>query len=194
MFDVFLAHNSQDKPLIRAIYHKLQSYGIKPWLDEEHIPAGTIFQDEIQLAITQVKTSAIFLGSSGLGRWQVFELRTLISQCVERGIPIIPVLLPGVSQIPENLLFLREFNAVIFKDSVEDAQAIAKLYRGITDQKPRSQEKQPPVKPSLPNEEDVPNKKSQVIGEGNENHLEMPSTSSGIQHIGKGNKNKIIQS
>jgi hypothetical protein len=132
MFDVFLAHNSQDKPLIRTIYHKLQSYGLKPWLDEEHIPAGTIFQDEIQLAITQVKTSAIFLGNSGLGRWQVFELRTFISQCVERGIPIIPVLLPGVSQIPENLLFLREFNAVIFKDSVEDAQAIAKLYRGIT--------------------------------------------------------------
>jgi hypothetical protein len=31
----------------------------------------------------------------------------------------IPVLLPGVEKIPEKLLFLREFHAVSFRDSLE---------------------------------------------------------------------------
>jgi hypothetical protein len=39
-----------------------------------------------------------------LGRWQALELQTFISQCVERNIPVIPVLLLGVAEIPENLL------------------------------------------------------------------------------------------
>ncbi|MFZ4641426.1 MAG: hypothetical protein ACOYMP_13650 [Nodosilinea sp.] len=30
-FDVFLAHNSQDKPLIRQLYRELKDRGIKPW-------------------------------------------------------------------------------------------------------------------------------------------------------------------
>jgi len=134
-FDVFLAHNSQDKPLIWAIYHKLQSYGLKPWLDEEHIPPGTTFQDEIQEAISQVKSAAIFFGTSGLGRWQNYELQALFDQCVEREIPVIPVFLPGISQISSNLLFLKQVHAVTFKDGIEDEQALAKLYWGITRKK-----------------------------------------------------------
>jgi TIR domain len=132
MFDVFLAHNSQDKPLIRVVYRKLRSYGLNPWLDEEHIPPGTTFQDEIQEAITQVKSSAIFFGKSGLGRWQAFELKAFISQCIERKIPVIPVLLPGVSEIPDSLPFLREFHAVTFRDDIEDDQSTQNLYWGIT--------------------------------------------------------------
>lgn len=34
-FDVFLAHSSKDKPLIRRIYRKLSDLGMSPWLDEE---------------------------------------------------------------------------------------------------------------------------------------------------------------
>ena len=66
-FDVFLAHSSKDKPLIRQIYQKLTAQGIRPWLDEEGIAPGTKFQDEIQQAIGRIKTTAIFLGQGGLG-------------------------------------------------------------------------------------------------------------------------------
>jgi len=34
VFDVFLCHNSEDKPAVRAIAQKLVKEGIKPWLDE----------------------------------------------------------------------------------------------------------------------------------------------------------------
>lgn len=135
MFDVFLAHNSKDKPLVREIYQRLKELGLNPWLDEEHIPPGTAFQDEIQQAIAQVKTAAIFLGKTGLGRWQALELKSFITQCVERNIPVIPVLLPGVSGIPDNLPFLKEFHAVSFGNDIEDTKAFDLLYWGITRKK-----------------------------------------------------------
>ncbi|XGB41344.1 MAG: TIR domain-containing protein [Nodosilinea sp. LVE1205-7] len=138
-FDVFLAHSSQDKPLIRQLYRKLKERGINPWLDEEEIAPGTSFQDEIQQAIAQIKTAAICIGQGGLGKWQALELKTFISQCIERNIPVIPVLLPAVIEMPQNLLFLKEFNAVSFDIDMEDPLAYDRLVWGITGQ--RSQPK-----------------------------------------------------
>ncbi len=101
-FDVFLAHNSLDKPQVRKISAKLRERGLKPWLDEEQIPPGKLFQDEIQKAIPKIKSAAMIIGSQGLGNWQTLELKTLISQFVNRKIPVIPVLLVGVNKIPDN--------------------------------------------------------------------------------------------
>ncbi len=113
-FDVFLAHNSQDKPQVRAIARELRHRGLKYWIDEEQIPPGRSFQEVIQQAIPNVKSAAIFIGSRGLGNWQAMELRILISQSVEADIPVIPVLLPGVETIPEHLSFLKQLNWVRF--------------------------------------------------------------------------------
>ena len=146
-FDVFLAHSSKDKPLIRQIYRKLKEVGISPWLDEEEIAPGTKFQDEIQQAIGRIKTTAIFLGQGGLGPWQALELKSFISQCVRRDIPVIPVLLPGVEEIPEELIFLQEFHAVLFRDGIEDENALFSLEWGITGQKPTRQPRQPQAAP-----------------------------------------------
>jgi hypothetical protein len=142
-FDVFLAHSSKDKPLIRQIYRKLKEVGIQPWLDEEEIAPGTKFQDEIQQAIGRIKTTAIFLGQGGLGRWQALELKSFISQCVKRDIPVIPVLLPGVEELPEELIFLQEFHAVLFRDGMEDENALFSLEWGITGKKPTRQSGHP---------------------------------------------------
>ena len=100
-FDVFLAHNSQDKPQVREIAQELKRRHLKPWLDEEQIPPGRPFQDEIQQAISRVKSAAIFLGLQGLGSWQNWELRSLISLCVKKNISVIPILLPGVSSLQQ---------------------------------------------------------------------------------------------
>lgn len=131
-FDVFLAHNSQDKPQVRAIANELKRRGIKPWLDEERIRPGSSFQQEIQQAIPLVKTAAIFIGVQGLGPWQVLELESLVQECVTNNIHIIPVLLPGVSAIPENLRFLRRYRFVSFPWQVNDVEALNLLEWGIT--------------------------------------------------------------
>ena len=133
-FDVFLAHNSVDKPMVREIGARLREQGLNPWLDEEQILAGELFQEAIQKAIPNIKSAAIIFGVSGLGKWQVIELHTLISQFIEQEIKVIPVLLPGVNVLPKELLFLRQFNWVSFKE-ITDENAFNQLIRGITGKK-----------------------------------------------------------
>lgn len=130
-FDVFMAHNSKDKEAIMNIGKKLKEKSISPWIDKEQIPPGKWFQDILQKAIKDVRTAAIFIGTDGLGKWQELELRSFISQCVENEIAVIPVLLPAVDAMPENLIFLRELNWVRFK-SLEDTDALNDLIWGIT--------------------------------------------------------------
>lgn len=137
-FDVFLAHKSVDKSLIVKLANALRERGINPWLDKEQIPPGRWFQDVIQAAIPTVKAAAICIGTSGLGQWQHVELRSFISECVERRIPVIPVLLPGVRAIPNELRFLREFNWVEFTKTVNESDALDNLAWGITGRRPSS--------------------------------------------------------
>ena len=139
-FEVFLAHSSKDKPLVRQLYRSLKERSIRPWLDEEEIAPGTRFQEEIQQAIGQIKSAAVCIGKSGMGRWQALELETFIRRCVEADIRVIPVLLPGVDHIPENLLFLGGFHAVAFKTDINDDKALFGLEWGITGQKPQPPE------------------------------------------------------
>jgi hypothetical protein len=142
-FDVFLAHNSQDKPAILRLGNQLRSQGIYPWIDEEQIPPGRWFQDVIQSAVRNVKAAAIVIGGSGVGKWEALELRAFVSRCVEHDIPLIPVLLPGASSIPDDLIFLRELNFVKFTDDVTEKDSISKLVWGITGKKPEGGKKSP---------------------------------------------------
>jgi histidyl-tRNA synthetase len=64
-FDVFMAHNSKDKPQVLHIAEKLRQRGLKPWVDIEEIPPGESFQRAIQQAIPTVKSAAIFVGLEG---------------------------------------------------------------------------------------------------------------------------------
>jgi hypothetical protein len=134
-YDVFLAYNSKDKPFVRQVYQQLKDQDLQPWIDEEEVAPGTSFQDEIQRIIRQIKTAAICIGPQGLGPWQVFEQRAFITRCVESKIPVIPVLLPGVAEIPEELVFLKQLNAVSF-ETEDDTAALDRLRWGITGEKP----------------------------------------------------------
>lgn len=135
-FDVFLAHNSQERREVNAIAQKLKERGLYPWLDKEQVPPGRWFQDVIQKAIPRVKSAAIFIGPKGLGRWQSLELRVFVSQCVDAGIPVIPVLLPGVNSVPSDLLFLRELKWVPFLQNTDETDALDNLVWGITGKHP----------------------------------------------------------
>ena len=135
-FDVFMAHNSNDKELIARVADHLRARGIKPWLDKEQIPPGKWFQDEIKHAIQHSKSAAIFIGKDGVGKWQVVELRSFVTQCINSGCPIIPVLLPGVDDIPSEFVFLREMTWVQFQDTIQDKKALDQLEWGITGKKP----------------------------------------------------------
>jgi hypothetical protein len=137
-FDVFLAHSTVDKPQVRILARKLRERGLTPWLDEEQIAPGQLFQSAIQKAIPQIKAAAIIIGSTGLGKWQALELQTLISQFVHKGSRVIPVLLPDVDRVPDDLPILQQFNWVSFAN-IDDGDAFYNLEWGITGVKPSKQ-------------------------------------------------------
>jgi hypothetical protein len=135
-FDVFLAYHSENEVAVTRVAENLRSHGLNPWLDTEQIPPGRWFQDRIEAAINQVRSAAIVIGPEGLGRWQSVELRAFIEECVERRVPVIPVLLPKAS-MPPGLRFLRQLSWVRFRDSVDEEEAIDRLVWGITEETTR---------------------------------------------------------
>jgi len=137
-YDVFLAHNSDDKKDVEIICAELRKRGLNPWLDKEQVPPGRMFQDYIQDAIKKISSAAIIIGDNGLGKWQYLELKSFISQCIDRNIPVIPVLLPNVDSLPEHLIFLREFSWVNFIDHIADSEAYDSLEWGITGIRPNN--------------------------------------------------------
>ena len=139
LFDIFLflAHSSVDKPRIRELYERLKQQGIQPWLDEEELIGGSLVGG-LQKAILESRTAAICIGSTELSAWQKLEFETILRECMEGQMSIIPVLLPGVSSIPSGLPFLRTFVWVSFQYGLDDRQAMTKLVQSIKSTAERS--------------------------------------------------------
>ena len=131
-FDVFLAYNTEDVDDVVAICEALRGTGIRPWIDVEQVRPGTWAQDAIQIAMRLVRTAALFLGPCGVGRWQQLEIRAFVERCVSEQLPVIPVLLPGVSDVPSELVLLRQLNHVRFVRSVHEEEPLWRLHWGIT--------------------------------------------------------------
>ncbi len=132
-FDVFLCHNSQDKPAVKRIGKELMIRGLRPWLDEWELRPGLIWQELIETQIKEIKSAAVFVGRDGIGPWQNQEMRALLDQFVRRHCPVIPVILENASQIPELPLFLQNMTWVDFRNSEPDP--IRQLIWGITGKK-----------------------------------------------------------
>lgn len=134
-FDVFLCHNSEDKPEIRRIADKLIKCGITPWLDEREIRPGTLWQSALEEQICNIKSATVFVGKSGIGPWQDIEIRAFINAFVERKCPVIPAIL--TDNAPPLPILLKNLHYVNF--SIPDPDPIDQLLWGITGKKVNSQ-------------------------------------------------------
>ena len=129
-FDVFLCHNSEDKPVVKDIAKSLIERAILPWLDEWDLRPGLSWQDALERQIEQIKSAAVFVGKNGIGPWQRSELNAFLREFVERGCPVIPVLLPDAPSKPELPLFLKGMLWVDFRK--QDPDPMVQLMWGIT--------------------------------------------------------------
>src|SRR6266567_6514484 len=59
-FDVFLCHNSKDKPEVKRIAELLKAQGIVPWLDEWELRPGLPWQRALEEQIEHIKTAAVW--------------------------------------------------------------------------------------------------------------------------------------
>jgi hypothetical protein len=133
-FDVFLCHNSGDKPAVKQIGQRLKEAGLLPWLDVWELPPGQPWQVLLEQQIGSIRAAAVFVGSAGLGPWQEQELYSFLREFVNRKAPVIPVLLPDAPAKPELPIFLKAMTWVDFR--AEDPDPFRQLLWGITGQRP----------------------------------------------------------
>ncbi|HSS78415.1 MAG TPA: toll/interleukin-1 receptor domain-containing protein, partial [Thermoanaerobaculia bacterium] len=140
-FDVFLSHNSKDKPAVRQIGEALRARGLKVWLDEWNLIPGRRWIPALEKAIETAKTAAVLVGESGFGRWEQPEYEGALSEFVERGLPVIPVLLPGAPTEIKLPLFLKGFKWADLRGGITK-EGMNQLVWGITGEQP-DPEKEP---------------------------------------------------
>lgn len=75
-FDVFLCHNSQDKPEVIEIAEQLKQQGLNPWLDIWELRPGLSWQEVLEEQIEQIQSAAVFVGgiSVGIAHTTLFDL------------------------------------------------------------------------------------------------------------------------
>jgi hypothetical protein len=141
-FDVFLSHNSAEKPSVRYLKDQLQTRGIHAWLDEGELPPGGSFVDRISDAMRTSRAIAVFFGPAEMGSFHSLEADFATVQGVNRQIPVIPVILPGVApdvQLPK----LFPASTYIRFSALDDETAMEKLCWGITGTRPRKLDAKP---------------------------------------------------
>ena len=69
----------------------------------ERIAWQRLFEERIE----HIKSAAVFVDKSGIGPWQLLELEAFLREFVNRGCPVIPVLLSDAPDEPRLPFFLR---------------------------------------------------------------------------------------
>ena len=158
-FDVFLSHNSKDKPAVRELAEALRARGLTVWLDEWELIPGRPWQEALEAVIQTARASAVLVGKDGLGPWEDAEVRGCLSEFVARKLPVIPVLLPGAPAEPDLPFFLKRFTWVDLRAGLTE-EGLDRLHWGITGRKPDR---------SVPRES-----QPRQVGEPDRKHLQTP--------------------
>lgn len=147
-FDVFLSHNSKDKPAVRELAEALRERGVIVWLDEDELRPGLNWQNLIEAGIRQSASVAVLIGKDGLGPWENEEMQGALIHAVKGGTPVIPVVLPDAPSQPELPLFLGTRTWVDLRPAM-NVDNLGRLIWGITGKKPNNG-KPVPVAPASP--------------------------------------------
>ena len=135
-YDVFLSHNSADKPVVEQLALKLRKAGVSVFFDKWDLVPGERWQESLEKALEQSASCAVFLGSVGFGKWEEQEMRAALDRrAAMPGFRVIPVLLPGAK--PEDLPpFLKAFTGQKLEFGPEEPEAFRRLLHGIRGEKP----------------------------------------------------------
>lgn len=140
--DVFLCHNSRDKPLVRQVAEGLElEFGVPHFLDMYAIPTGEAFLPWIENALATSSGCAIFLGANGWGETHFWEAeRALDRYRQDPRFRLIPVALPGIREDDMKRLgagsLFSQINWADFRSGTVDPNAISKLKAALQGQAP----------------------------------------------------------
>ena len=134
-FDVFLSHNSIDKPWVIRLKKALQGQGLKVWLDHDEIRPGNIFVDALEAGLENSKAVALIVSPEAISSgWVKEEYSRALSLAHQKNEPLqlIPVILRD-AEIPG---FLANRSWVDFRDESRFHQNLERLVWGISGEKP----------------------------------------------------------
>lgn len=133
-FDVFLSHNSKDKPWVIDLKNALQTHGIKVWLDKDEIRPGDLFAEALEKGIKESKAVALVISPDAMNSgWVKNEYYRALNLATNNRLQLIPVLYKK-AEIPG---FLQDRNWVDFSDEGKYDASIERLVWGITGEKPK---------------------------------------------------------
>jgi WD40 repeat protein/GTPase SAR1 family protein/DNA-directed RNA polymerase subunit RPC12/RpoP len=137
IFDIFLSHNTKDKALVEGIAKRLRSVGIRPWLDKWNLPPGSTLADALEDAISKIHCAALCFGPADKGRWHVMEMRAYLERWANGNARMLPVILPGVVDVPELPIFIRQTLWSDMRDwEVDGGEQFYRLVCGILGKSP----------------------------------------------------------
>ena len=102
-YDVFISHNSVDKPLVEILADKLREKNLHVWLDKEKLYAGGSLPESIRQAIINSRTALFCVSENGLGEWQKDEIEHCENWRIREGLTTIYVLLCNPEDLPYEL-------------------------------------------------------------------------------------------
>jgi len=124
-YDVFLSHNSADKPLVRRVAESLKAAGLKVWFDEWNIDFGDDIYLSIEAGLNLSHSLALFISANALkSDWVDLERSTaLFRDPKNSGRRFIPILLDNCN-VPDTL---RRYRYLDFRDASNLERAICQL-------------------------------------------------------------------
>jgi len=120
-FDVFLSHNSEDKPRVRRLAERLKQSGVRVWLDEWVIKPGDIIALREDEGLEQSRVLLLCVSPAALASgWVALERSTAIHRDpANPGRRFVPLLL-GDCVLPDTL---RRYKYLDFREETEEAFA-----------------------------------------------------------------------
>ena len=134
-FDVFLSHNSVDKPWAIQLKRSLEGRGLRVWLDRDEIRPGDLFVGALESGIQQSKAVVLVVSpESARSGWVREEYSRAIDLAQGSDSPL--QLIPAILRDAELPGFLKSRNWVDFRDASLFEESIERLVWGVTGKKP----------------------------------------------------------
>jgi hypothetical protein len=147
-YDVFLAHNSGDKPAVEELARVLRDERrLKVWFDVWKLRPGLSWQKGMEDGIRGSKSGAVLVGRDGIGPWENEEMEVLLELAVREQRPVIPVLLPGAAEKPDLPVFLASRHYVDLRGGLS-SDSVDQLVWGITGENPHDRPDSSTTSPS----------------------------------------------
>ncbi|MCP3964511.1 MAG: TIR domain-containing protein [bacterium] len=137
-YDLFLAHGSGDKPLVRELYEALLGEGLSVFLDTEELVPGGVWRPALEEALAASQCIALCVGPAGPGPWTELEVNYALRRNREDpSFPVIPIMMPGGdrARLEELSAFLPDFHVVDLTAGILGGSGFSKL-TGMLEQAP----------------------------------------------------------